>query len=89
MRRRDFIAGLGAAAWPFVARAQQRTLPVIGYLSGGTERSDESYLVAFRQGLSERGYVIGRMSKSSIGRLKPEMIVCRGWWPNWFVAGSQ
>src|ERR1700726_3202806 len=60
MRRRDFIAGLGAAAWPFVARAQQRTLPVIGYLSGGTERSDESYLVAFRQGLSERGYVIGQ-----------------------------
>jgi hypothetical protein len=34
MRRREFIAGLGsAAAWPVVARSQQRTLPVVGHLS--------------------------------------------------------
>jgi hypothetical protein len=61
MRRREFIAGLGATAWPHVARAQQRTLPVIGYLS--VETGPElfaSSLPAFLQGLSEQGYIEGR-----------------------------
>jgi putative tryptophan/tyrosine transport system substrate-binding protein len=43
-----------------MARAQQRALPVIGYLSGGTESSDQNYLMAFRQGLGEHGYFVGR-----------------------------
>jgi hypothetical protein len=60
MRRRDFIAGLGsAAAWPLPARAQQPTMPVIGWLDEvpGTMRS---YLPLFNQGLAETGYVVGR-----------------------------
>jgi putative ABC transport system substrate-binding protein len=58
MRRRDFIALLGGAAtWPVTARAQQPALPVIGIL-GSTSSGDQ--LRAFRQGLSETGYVDGQ-----------------------------
>ena len=61
MRRREFIAGLGsAAAWPLAVRAQQSSVPVIGYLSTGSPESDASNRTAFRQGLSELGYVEGR-----------------------------
>jgi putative tryptophan/tyrosine transport system substrate-binding protein len=58
MRRREFIAGLGgAAAWPVVAPAQQRAMPVIGYLSNGSPALFADRLRAFRQSLSETGFV--------------------------------
>jgi putative ABC transport system substrate-binding protein len=60
MRRRDFIAGLGAAAWPVAVRAQQQAMPVIGYLSGISSSSGAGSQRAFLQGLGETGYVEGR-----------------------------
>jgi putative ABC transport system substrate-binding protein len=61
IRRREFISALcGAAAWPLAARAQQPTLPVIGFLRS-TSVADATHLIdAFRQGLQEIGYVEGQ-----------------------------
>ena len=58
MKRRTFIAGLcGAAAWPLVAWAQQQTMPVIGFLYGGSPERSGDNLAAFRTGLKESGFV--------------------------------
>src|SRR3954451_11969628 len=62
MRRREFMTGLGSAtiAWPLVARAQQKSMPVVGVLSSSAPELNEPNISAFRQELSELGYVEGR-----------------------------
>jgi len=61
MRRREFIAALGAVAtWPVTAQAQQRAVPVIGYLSAGARDADGASVGELRQGLQEGGYSEGR-----------------------------
>src|SRR5262249_44662380 len=62
MRRRDLILGGTAIAWPLPLRAQQKAVPVTGNVGLGSPDNPMvvSTLAAFRQGLSETGYVEGQ-----------------------------
>jgi ABC-type uncharacterized transport system substrate-binding protein len=62
MNRRKLMLMLSGAivAGPFAARAQQKAMPVIGFLANGSPASNAPFATAFRQGLSETGYVEGQ-----------------------------
>jgi putative ABC transport system substrate-binding protein len=61
MRRRDFLSVVvGATGWPFAARAQQSTTPVIGFFTFQPISSSQSLMDAFRRGLTEGGYTEGK-----------------------------
>jgi putative ABC transport system substrate-binding protein len=59
MRRRDFVSLLGGAVagWPLTARGQQRTMPVIGFLSSRSPGESAAEVSAFQEGLQESDYV--------------------------------
>jgi putative tryptophan/tyrosine transport system substrate-binding protein len=62
MRRRQFVVLLGNAVvgWPLGTRAQQPTMPVVGFLSLSSPEGQADVVLAFKRGLAETGYVEGR-----------------------------
>ena len=62
MKRREFITLIGgvAAGWPFAARAQQPSMPVVGFLRDSRAAGSEFVVEGLRKGLAEAGFVEGR-----------------------------
>jgi putative ABC transport system substrate-binding protein len=61
IRRREFIAGLGATTtWSLSAHGQQRSLPMIGFISSQASAAATDFVAAFRRGLAETGFAEGR-----------------------------
>jgi ABC-type uncharacterized transport system substrate-binding protein len=62
VRRRDFIKVIAGstAVWPLAARAQQSSMPVVGFMHSGAQAPFAHLAAAFRKGLSENGYTEGQ-----------------------------
>ena len=62
IRRRGFVSLAGSAAltWPFAAWSQQRSLPVVGYISAGSRSEVRRQIEAFERGIARMGFVDGR-----------------------------
>src|SRR5262245_13229978 len=64
MRRREFLGLFGGGiAWPAVARAQQQTVPTIGFLSSRSLEDSKPHLEGFLRGLGAFGYIDGKTAK--------------------------
>jgi hypothetical protein len=89
MRRRELIFLLGGAMTAAHALgAQQKAMPVIGYLSGASPGPYAPFVAAFHRGLTETGYVEEQTWRSSTAGRRVAMIECPHWPPTSSAARS-
>ena len=89
MNRRELMLLLGGAMTAARAlRAQQKAMPVIGFLGGASPGPDAPFVAAFHQGLSETGYVEGQNWRSNTAGRRATMIGCPHWPPTSSAARS-
>ena len=87
--RRELLVALGgaAAAWPLTARAQQQALPVVGFLSPGSQGALGHLVAAFRRGLPATSSI--ETSALNISGQRGRTIGCRRWPMSWCALGSR
>ena len=80
MKRRELMLLLGGAMTAAGAvRAQQKAMPVVGFLHFASPGPFAPFVAAFRAGLSETGYVEGKIWRSNTAGPRAAMIACRHW----------
>ena len=82
MKRRELLLLLGGAMTtaPHALRAQQKAMPVVGFLTGGAlDPAASPGLTAFRQGLSEAGHVVGQNVTIEYRGARVALIGCPHW----------
>jgi hypothetical protein len=90
VRRREFFAALsGAAAWPFVANAQQSAMPVVGDLAAASPEANAIRLHAFHEGLNAGGFTEAGTSASIIDGRKRTPVGSRRSRQSWFAIRLQ
>ena len=90
MQRREALAIVSGAAitWPFALCAQQKAMPVIGFLHAGSPGVAAPYVAALRDGLSETGHVEGKTWRSNTAMRRDATISCLHWPPTSSVGRS-